>query len=61
MEEKTTKAVDPKAGVEQQAYRDLTGFAPQCPLVGTNETAWLVRRRKVRYQRRATYHYHHNP
>lgn len=59
MTEKTAKS-DTKAGAETQATRG-TGLAPQCPAVGTNVTAWLVRRRNVRYQRKQTYHYHHAP
>lgn len=58
MAEKTAKTE--KAEVETQATRNAT-LAPQCPAVGTNQTFWLVRRRKVRYQRRQTYHYHHAP
>jgi hypothetical protein len=60
MAEKAEKTADTKAAVEEQAYRN-TGLASQCPAVGTNETAWLVRRRRIRYQRRQTYHYHHAP
>ena len=55
MTEKTTKTE-----VEQQATRNAA-LAPQCPPVGTNQTFQLVRRRKVRYQRKQTYHYHHSP
>lgn len=52
--------VEQQAGVEAQAFRG-TGLAPQCPAVGTNQTFQLVRRRKIRYQRKQTYHYHHAP
>lgn len=59
MAEKTAKA-DTKLGPEQQITRNAA-LAPQCPAVGTNQTKDLVRRRKIRYQRKQTYHYHHAP
>lgn len=59
MTEKTAKA-DTKLGPEQTATRNAA-LAPQCPAVGTNQTKDLVRRRKIRYQRKQTYHYHHAP
>lgn len=56
-EQKTTQTNAP----EQQATRN-PGYAPQCPPVGTNQTFNHTTKRKyVRYQRRATYHYHHAP
>jgi hypothetical protein len=58
MTEKTTKTGEPE--VETQATRGAA-LAPQCPAVGTNQTFQLVRRRKIRYQRKQTYHYHHAP
>jgi hypothetical protein len=58
MDEKTTTASEPE--VDTQATRNPT-LAPQCPPVGTNQTFSLVRRRRVRYQRKQTYHYHHAP
>lgn len=58
MTEKTTKTGEPEVGT--QATRNAA-LAPQCPPVGTNQTFQLVRRRKVRYQRKQTYHYHHAP
>lgn len=58
-EEKTS--ADQQASVDEQAYRN-TAYAPQCPPVGTNKTFNHTTKRKyVRYQRRATYHYHHAP
>lgn len=46
--------------IEQYTTRNAA-LAPQCPAVGTNQTKDLVRRRRIRYQRRQTYHYHHAP
>lgn len=60
MAEKTAKADTKSVEIEQAAYRG-TALAPQCPAVGTNQTKDLVRRRKIRYQRKQTYHYHHAP
>jgi hypothetical protein len=46
--------------INPQATRNPT-LAPQCPPAGTNATKDVVRRRRIRYQRRQTYHYHHAP
>jgi hypothetical protein len=57
-EEKT--GAEQQVVVEQQTTRNAT-LAPQCPPIGTNQTVAHVRRRRVRYQRKQTYHYHHSP